>query len=1177
MDFQHLRTHFLVAGMLLLAAIVSCGAWSIVSIQRTGARMGDTLSTHQHAIDIAVDMITLLEEEDEAILMALDGDAAAATTKLTNDRQRFEEAYHNLKPLLGSAADNENYQAVREHVDHFRAVSDSLLKETNTPQALDDYVDVVHPALASAKEYCRYFREVNVDAMQQEGIEARRDAQQSGLVIAGVTLVALILATGVLMRLTQRVMRPIQALDSAIKAIRNDHLDYRVQVFAADELGRLAEGFNRMADRIADFRRELEQQFRQMAENIRETFWIMDPQQSKLMYVSPGYEEVWGRSCESFYADPQGQREFVHPDDRNIVDQNMDELAKGNFHVAEYRIVRPDGEVRWVRRRSFPLTNHLGVVNRIAGLSEDITGRKLAETQLRDSEERFRGTFENAAVGMAHSNPDGPFLRVNQKFCDTIGYTKQELLHRSFHDITHPQDKSGALERFHSLIRGELESYSEEKRLVCKDGTFVWIHVFVSLQRDSRGQSLHTIHVIEDISERKRLEEEIRLAKEIAEQANLAKDEFLANVSHEIRTPMNAILGMTELVLDTELRSDQRQCLQTVKSAGENLLGIINDLLDFSKIEAGKMELEEVSFSVRSMVGETLRALAARAHQKGLELTCEIFPEVPDALVGDPGRLRQVLLNLIGNAIKFTPSGEVRVVIEPLADMAKEDECRLRFTVADTGIGIPKPLQRRIFDAFEQEDTSTTRKYGGTGLGLSIASRLVELMEGQIDVESEPGQGSTFSFTARFGISSESEKPVSTESPVSLAGLRVLVVDDNATNRTILDKTLRRWKIEPNCVPDAGTATDALWDAVNNDNPFQLVLLDARMPETDGLTLASRIREWAPMSETHIVLLTSGERPSDLMRSRELKIDARLLKPVQSEELFDAISRMLRSHQNSDPAPLSSDRESQQQPSHVPETKQGNILVAEDNEFNSAMIERLLGIHGYQVRLASTGREALAMAVRGGFDVMLLDIHMPELDGLQVVRELRNHEAKTGHRLPVVALTARSRSEDRQQCLDAGMDDYISKPFDAKQLLETIGRLISGLAADDTSSPPSARLITPTVLLAACGGDEQLFLQMKQTAKANLPTRLEALTRAMNSDDLAAVREEAHRLAGILSAFSQPGGQLASELEDVAEARLVTDSQRLVIKLTELCKVFLQEIQSLTLTQLERMSQTENG
>ena len=447
---------------------------------------------------------------------------------------------------------------------------------------------------------------------------------------------------------------------------------------------------------------------------------------------------------------------------------------------------------------------------------------------------------------------------------------------------------------------------------------------------------------------------------------------------------------MTELVLDTPLAEDQRQGLKTVKSAADSLLGIINDLLDFSKIEAGKLELVPADFSLREAVGDTLRALAVRAHKKGLELIYQVQPDVPDALVGDAGRLRQVLLNLVGNAVKFTDEGEVVVRVEinqgdgpPPPPGA--GEVGLRFTVRDTGIGIPPDQQARIFRAFEQEDTSTTRKYGGTGLGLTIASRLVALMGGTITVDSAPGRGSTFAFTARFGQQPHPPEPVPAQPPVSLHDLPVLVVDDNATNRHILAEWLRGWQMDPTAVGDGMAAMDALWHRAANGRPYALVLLDARMPDADGLTVAAMIRERAELAATRIILLTSGERPGDPARVRELRIDAQLLKPVQQDELLETIYRVMSRSQRNAP-PLARPTPPQQTPSPVPATPPLHILVAEDNELSAQVLEQSLVRQGHRVRLASNGREVLTLAEQGGFDLLLLDVHMPELDGFQVVR-----------------------------------------------------------------------------------------------------------------------------------------------------------------------------------------------
>ncbi|HEX3450174.1 MAG TPA: ATP-binding protein, partial [Isosphaeraceae bacterium] len=582
-------------------------------------------------------------------------------------------------------------------------------------------------------------------------------------------------------------------------------------------------------------------------------------------------------------------------------------------------------------------------------LEREITERRRAEEALRESEERFRGTFENAAVGIAHADDEGRFLRVNAKYCEITGYSREELLAKTFQEITHAEDLPIELEQFGPLMRGELPDYATEKRYVRKDGSHIWINVSLSLQRDAFARPDYAIAILEDISARKRLEAESRLAREAAEAANRAKDEFLANVSHEIRTPMNAILGMTELALDTPLSDDQRQCLETVWSAAESLLCIINDLLDYSKIAAGKLDLDPADFSLRSGLADTLRALAARAHGKGLELVCNVHQDVPDALVGDAGRLRQVVLNLVGNAIKFTEAGEVVMDVDQTGDSYPDKEVELRFVVRDTGIGIPRDKQERIFGAFEQEDTSTTRRYGGTGLGLTIAARLIALMGGKISVQSEPGRGSTFTFTARFGRQSQ-HAALAAEQPLDrLQTLTVLVVDDNATNRRILEEWLRAWKMEPTAVGDAAAAMDALWHGLARDRPFGLVLLDSCMPGTSGLSLAAMIRERSELRDTRIILLTSGDPAGDRARSRELQIDAHLLKPVPQFELLETICRVMSPTTETlkDDGEMLDERkrcEPDLKSSSMPKAPGArlHILVAEDNEFNKRHLARLL-------------------------------------------------------------------------------------------------------------------------------------------------------------------------------------------------------------------------------------------
>ena len=670
----------------------------------------------------------------------------------------------------------------------------------------------------------------------------------------------------------------------------------------------LREAAERRARRVAEIERDrLLGQLRLQIERLPLAYILFDADYRVLDW-NPAAEKVFGYTKEEMVG--QVALNVIVP--LPIRDQLQDILRRIRAGDMDARSVNEnrtkDGRIITCEWFNTPLMDPDGRFVGVISLAQDITERMRAEEALRESEERFRGTFENAAVGIAHEDADGRFLRVNETYCGIVGYTREELLARTFHDITYPEDLAAELEQFTRLMRGELSRYSLEKRYIRKDGSIVWIDMSSSLQRDAAGGHAYAIAILQDISDRKRLESELRNAKEAAEAANRAKDEFLANVSHEIRTPFGAILGMTDLVLDTPLTDDQRQCLTTARSAADSLLGLVEDLLDFEKIEAGKLELAPVEFSLRATLSDTVRTLTVRAQSKGLELVYHVQPDVPDAMVGDAVRLRQVVLNLVNNAIKFTEQGEVVVRVEVASDPALEGEAVLRFVVTDTGIGIAPDDGDRIFRAFEQVDSSTTRRHGGSGLGLTIAARLVDLMGGEIGVESEPGRGSTFFFTARFGRQSYPSEPVDARPSVAIS--------------------------------EAAPATGV--------------------------------------------------------------------------------------------PPL-------------------HILVAEDSEFNVRHLERLLTRRGHHVRLASNGREALNLVRELAFDLLILDLHMPELDGFQVVLSIRERERAAGGHLPVIALTASARKEDHDNCLAAGMDDYLSKPVRAAELFASIDRLAP---APGGSRPP---------------------------------------------------------------------------------------------------------------------------
>jgi two-component system sensor histidine kinase/response regulator len=776
--------------------------------------------------------------------------------------------------------------------------------------------------------------------------------------------------------------------------------------------------------------------------------------------------EAIGKSDFDFFGEEHARQAYL--DEQEVLRTGKPMLAR---EEVEYW---PDGRITWASTTKLPLHDRDGVVIGTFGVSRDITHRKLSEKSLRDSEALYHSLVEALPVCLFRKDRHGRFTFANRPFCREINRTLAEIVGKTDRDL-YP---SAMAEKYICDDRRVIESgevFEAIEEHIGQDGETTYVSVLKVPLRDSNQEAIGMQGIFWDVTPRVRAEAALRKAKEAAEAASQAKSEFLANMSHEIRTPMNAVIGMTELLLDTPLNVEQRDYLETVKKSADALLSVINDILDFSKIESGKLELDHSPFDLREGLGDMLNTLALRAHQKGLELACHIAPDVPETVVGDALRLRQILLNLVGNAIKFTERGEVVVDVRLedftagdtesaekerdnrtrapsttsasdllhsrsslsslSASSAVKSSCLLHFSVRDTGIGIAEDKRTMIFEAFAQADGSTTRRYGGTGLGLAISARLVQHMGGRLWVESTLGQGSTFHFTACFGRQDATlPRPLPQESN-RLHGLSVLVVDDNATNRFILGETLTQWQMRPTAVENAESALRVLESAHQKGEPFALVLLDAQMPKVDGFMLAERIRQHPDLTGATVMMLSSACQSIDAQRCQELGLAAYLTKPIKQTELHRSILAALGTSQLRPTAPAI--------PAPVKITRSLRLLLAEDNPVNQKLAVRLLEKQGHTLVVVNNGREALEAIERQPFDLVLMDVQMPEMDGFEATITLRERERGTGRHVPILAMTAYAMKGDRERCLEAGMDGYISKPIQPRELWEAIEKLAS--------------------------------------------------------------------------------------------------------------------------------------
>jgi PAS domain S-box-containing protein len=787
----------------------------------------------------------------------------------------------------------------------------------------------------------------------------------------------------------------------------------------------------------------------------------------------------------------------------------------------------------------------------------DLSQLKQTAEKLAQSNGRLQAVLDAATqAAIIATNANGRITLFNRGAERMLGYKAEEVVgdHTPEFFLSTAELASQAerlteefgikIEGLSALVEKARREDHEEREwtFMRKDGSSLTVNLAVTVIRDERADVSGYLAVATDVTSRRRAALALERAKEAAEAANRAKSDFLANMSHEIRTPMNGILGMTQLALDTDLTEEQREYLQMVKTSADGLLTVINDILDFSKIEAGKLELDPIDFELRDMLADTVRTLSLRAHAKGLELAFHVDADVPDFLVGDPTRLRQVLINLVGNAIKFTEHGEVVLRVK-LAGAGKNEgatssppslrpggDIQLQFAVSDTGIGIAPEKLPYIFDAFMQADSSTTRKYGGTGLGLSISGRLVEMMGGRLRAESVPGQGSTFYFTLQLKLQDLSPSRLLPRRPPELQGLRVLVVDDNATNRRILEDLLSSWLMKPTAVEDAPRALAELESAAAEDNLFPLVLLDAHMPGVDGFALAAEVCARPSLGGPGLVLLSSANRAGDRERCEQLGISQRLTKPVKPSDLLTAISRAYetRSQRQSAavvPSPLAQEptsgdlvevcsRESEagQPPNGL------RVLLAEDNFVNQRLIFSVLEKQGHRVTAVVNGAAAVRAVQQEAFDVVLMDVQMPEMDGLEATRSIRAAEKERGGHVPIIAMSAHAINGACEDCLRAGMDEYLSKPIQTQELLRIMTELTT--RREELSAAPAPERFDPRPLLRRLNDDGELFRELIQLFQEDCPRMLDALRAAVDSENAESVEQAAHLLKGSVSNFA---------------------------------------------------------
>jgi PAS domain S-box-containing protein len=772
--------------------------------------------------------------------------------------------------------------------------------------------------------------------------------------------------------------------------------------------------------------------------NAKVIAWQIDPVTWEMTPNILG-DIVYEKATERLFTTPfKDFMPFVHAEDAAKLQQTIAALrARGEPFNVEYRVMGVDGSTEHVHTSAAVVRDDAGRVIRVYGMACDVTSTRRAEAELHRAEERLARAVRAGTHGLFEVDfVSGEFWTDSARMLH-LGYAEGEIAQTAagLDSLMHPDDIPVRNAAFFGHLEGKTPRYEADFRMKAKNGEWMWFNAQGQAERSATGKPLRICGIVQDITEKKKYQQALLEATSVAAAANRAKGEFLANMSHEIRTPMNGVIGMSGLLLDTQLDSTQRDYAETIRDSGAALLTVINDILDFSKIEAGKLDLEALDLDLRDTLEDVARLLAVQAHPKGLEVTAQVDPTLPDLVKGDPGRFRQVLLNLGTNGVKFTKQGEVSIELKVIESDA--ENVLVRCEVRDTGMGIPKDRVQALFQPFVQVDASTTRQFGGTGLGLSIVRRLVDLMGGTTGVESEEGVGSTFWFTARLGVATQNVVAPQLHS-TALAGRRVLVVDDNATNRKVVTGQLTLCGIQAECVSSAAEGLQALVDAHTQGRPFEIALLDYQMPDCDGAELGRQIKADSRLSATRLIALTSSGQRGDGQKFAEIGFVGYLLKPITQRDLTGCLMLVFAPRVETEAPVLITRHELRAQRART----RVRILLAEDNPVNQKVASRVLEKLGYRVDVVVNGKEALTAWGTGRYDVILMDCQMPEMDGYEATRQIRMQEASTRSELhiPIIALTAHAMKGADEECRAAGMDGYLTKPLDRALLETTIKR-----------------------------------------------------------------------------------------------------------------------------------------